>query len=122
MIRPHTILPALLLGVICYPLFAQWAPQPFLPPPTLRETPKPGAVKLFALAASQQGCDPEAEVSRNGNLLTVNLTVTEQENQIYNPSNGGTRDKVKLRSYGGCLSGPLIDTTPGSTLRVNVDN
>jgi FtsP/CotA-like multicopper oxidase with cupredoxin domain len=122
MIRAHTIMPALLLGVFCSPLFGQLAPQPFLPPPTLRETPKPGAAKAYAVTAPKQGCDPAAEVSHNGNLVTVNLTVTEQENQMYNPSHGGTRDKVKLRSYGGCLSGPLIETAPGSTLRVHLDN
>ncbi len=122
MIRPHEILPAMLLGAICAPLFGQLAPQPFLTPPALPEAPKPGAVKLFALAATRGGCDPAAEVSRDGNLMTVNLTVTKQENRIYNPSSGGTMDTVKLRSYGGCLSGPLIDTAPGTTLRVHLDN
>lgn len=32
-------------------------------------------------------------------------------------ANGG-KDEVTLRSYGGCLTGPVIDIKPGNTLRI----
>jgi FtsP/CotA-like multicopper oxidase with cupredoxin domain len=117
--------PALaLLIAACNPLFAQLAPQPFLAPPTPHQVPQPGVLRTLAVLESNGSCDPAAEVSRNGNLVTVSIKVTEQENKMYNPgsSSGVNTDTVKLRSYGGCLSGPLIEMVPGSTLRVNLDN
>ena len=49
----------------------------------------------------------------------MNLTVQERENTLKDPESGG-RDKVKLRSHGGCLTGPLLEVHPGNTLRVNL--
>jgi FtsP/CotA-like multicopper oxidase with cupredoxin domain len=124
-----SILPAALLFVLAASLFAQLGPQTFLPPPTLTEVQQPGALHMRAMAAIRSTptgtiCDPAAEVSHNGSIVTVTLGVEEHQNTIYNPGNPATnyRDTVALRSYGGCLTGPLIDTKPGTTLRVNLKN
>jgi FtsP/CotA-like multicopper oxidase with cupredoxin domain len=120
---------AALLFVLSTTLKAQLGPQTFLPPPPLSETQKPGALHMHAMAAvlstpSGSVCDPAAEVTHTGNIVTVTLGVEEHKNTIYNPGNPATnyRDTVSLRSYGGCLTGPLIDTKPGTTLRVNLTN
>jgi FtsP/CotA-like multicopper oxidase with cupredoxin domain len=120
---------AALLFVLSTTLKAQLGPQTFLPPPPLSETQKPGALHMHAMAAvlstpSGSVCDPAAEVTHTGNIVTVTLGVEEHKNTIYNPGNPATnyRDTVSLRSYGGCLTGPLIDTKPGTTLRVNLKN
>jgi hypothetical protein len=128
MIRRLSLLPAALF-FFAATTRAQLGPQDFLAPPTLTRTPAPTGLHLTAMAALKSTpagtpCDPAAEVSYTGNIVTVSLGVEEHENTIYNPGNpgGNYRDTVSLRSYGGCLTGPLIDTRPGTTLRVNLTN
>ena len=121
--RFHSILHALLAVTFSGPLLAQLAIQPFIAPPTLHATPKPGAARALAVKTTPANCDPAGDISRAGDVVTVNLTAIENVNEINNPGNpSGYKDKVKLRSYGGCLSGPMIETAPGTTLRVHLDN
>jgi FtsP/CotA-like multicopper oxidase with cupredoxin domain len=114
---------AMLLLVCGMPLSAQEpAPQPFFAPPRLPEKIQPGA-KLLAAPAVATGCKPDGDISRDGNLVTLHLVAEVAPNQINNPSfQGGTKDNVKLRSYGGCLTGPAIEVKPGNTLRIFLDN
>jgi len=95
--------------------------QPFLPPPALKEASKPGAARSLVATAPQQNCEPAGDIGHGGNIVTVNLTVRENVNEINNPAHA-YKDKVKLRSYGGCLTGPLIEAHPGNTLRVHLNN
>ncbi|MGS0743193.1 multicopper oxidase family protein [Glaciimonas sp. GG7] len=85
---------------------------------------KPGTLlKRNAQPATAAGCQPDGDISRDGHDLKLTLQVEVRPNEINNPSNpNGTKDKVSLRSYGGCLSGPLIEALPGDTLRVNLIN
>jgi FtsP/CotA-like multicopper oxidase with cupredoxin domain len=95
-------------------------PQPYLAPPQLSEK-KAGA--LLSLAPAATGCKPEGDITSNGNLVTMRLVAKVAPNKIRNPGtpNGGM-DNVALRSYGGCLTGPLVDTKPGNTLRILLRN
>ncbi|HEV2645888.1 MAG TPA: multicopper oxidase domain-containing protein [Acidobacteriaceae bacterium] len=82
------------------------------------------AMELVRATPPGAACDPAAEVSYNGNIVTVSIGVEEHQNTIYNPGNPATnyKDTVSLRSYGGCLTGPQIEAKPGTTLRVNLTN
>lgn len=123
---------ALLALALCWTsqqTLAQLAAQPFLALPRLPEKvpagpPKLGApLKLNAQLAPAAGCNPDGDITRDGHSVRVNLQVQVRPNEIYNPGNPtGAKDQVSLRSYGGCLSGPLIEAQPGDTLRVNLDN
>jgi FtsP/CotA-like multicopper oxidase with cupredoxin domain len=55
--------------------------------------------------------------------VTLRLVAKVAPNEIRNAAetNGG-KDKVALRSYGGCLTGPAIDVKPGNTLRIFLQN
>jgi FtsP/CotA-like multicopper oxidase with cupredoxin domain len=114
---------ALLLLVCGMPLSAQEpAPQPFFAPPRLPEKIQPGA-KLLTAPPVTTGCKPDGDISHDGNLVTLHLVAEVAPNQINNPSHqSGTKDNVKLRSYGGCLTGPAIEVKPGNTLRIFLDN
>ena len=108
---------------------AQAVAQPFLALPRLtQKAPAEPAKrdirqKLNAQPATAAGCNPDGDISRDGRDLSLTLKVQVRPNEINNPGNpGGAKDKVSLRSYGGCLSGPLIETQPGDTLRVNLVN
>ena len=65
-------------------------------------------------------------MSRNGSIVSVELDFVLADFKINNPDptdpqpNG--EDPVRLRSYGGCKSGPVIDVRPGDTLRVDLRN
>lgn len=104
---------------LCVPIAAQ-SSQPFLSPPRLK-APAAGAVKAMVATISSTGCDPAGDIGQVGNVVSVDLVVREDTNSIFNPS---TRimDQVRLRSYGGCLTGPLLELHPGITLRVHVTN
>ncbi len=106
--------------LLCHPVLAQSSPQSFVAPPTLQEKSAPGQKALF-FAAPKQGCNPSGDISHVGNLVTLDLNVLEHHNKIYNPGTG-VMDDVLLRSYGGCLTGPLIEVKPGNTLRVYLNN
>ena len=103
-------------------VFAQeLAPQPYLNPPQLPQKRVGPAVQLAP--AAETGCNPDGDITSVGNLVTMNLVAKVAPNKIRNPgSPGGGMDNVKLRSYGGCLTGPVIDTKPGSTLRILLRN
>ena len=103
---------------------AQPMPQPFVAPPHLAER---TTAELRVLRATQGvpagPCRPDGDVARAGNVINVRLVVETATNQIVNPGypNGG-KDKVSLRSYGGCLTGPMIEAAPGNTLTVFLYN
>ncbi len=96
----------------------------FRNPPTLRQTPPPGA-KSFLLIAPPAGtastCDPEASVSTAGNIVHVNLDIVLAHFTMFDPARG-VDDPVVLRSYGGCVTGPTVEVDPGTELRVDLNN
>ncbi len=114
--------PAALLSLLWMaPLCAQeLAPQPYLAPPQLSE--KKVETEL-ALPLAPIGCKPDGDITYAGNLVILHLVAKVAPNEIRNPGepNGG-KDKVALRSYGGCLTGPVIDVKPGNTLRIFLQN
>lgn len=118
--RLHLVLPSM-LSMLCLPVFTQQAPQPFAAPPTLQEKAVPGVELALALTAPKPGCNPTGDITHDGNLVTLHLNVVERPNQIYDPSTA-SMDNVMLRSYGGCLTGPLIELKPANTLRVFLNN
>ena len=104
------------------PLYAQdLLPQAFLAPPRLQEKSQFDN-KLLAEAVLIAGCRPEGDITRDGNLVTLHIVAKEASNQINNPTSPNTKDTVKLRSYGGCLTGPVIEAKPGNTLRLTLVN
>jgi FtsP/CotA-like multicopper oxidase with cupredoxin domain len=110
---------ALLLLASSTPLGAQQiTPQAFLAPPRLTENARPGLVA----AAPTTGCKPDGDIVRDGNLVTLHLVAKVAPNQINNPGQNGNKDNVRLRSYGGCLTGPAIEAKPGNTVRFFLDN
>ncbi|KFG98460.1 multicopper oxidase [Burkholderia paludis] len=114
---------AVLMLVANEPALAQLAAQPFLPPPKLAEKGPLEAPATIEKQSSATTCNPSGDITRDGQTVTLNLRVEKRENRIYNPGNpNGAEDRVRLRSYGGCLSGPLLELKPGNTLRVNLDN
>ncbi len=117
------VLAGLLVCTTSQAVFAELAAQPFLAPPRLVEKGAPGTLKATESTLAKTDCNPQGDITRDGQTVELNLQVQQRENYIYNPGNpDGAKDKVKLRSYGGCLSGPLIDVQPGNTLRVHLDN
>ncbi|BBP60000.1 multicopper oxidase domain-containing protein [Pseudomonas sp. St316] len=117
------VLAGLLVCTTSQAVFAELAAQPFLAPPRLVEKGAPGTLKATESTLAKTDCNPQGDITRDGQTVELNLQVQKRENYIYNPGNpDGAKDKVKLRSYGGCLSGPLIDVQPGNTLRVHLDN
>ena len=114
---------ATLLLLLCgTPLYAQdLLPQAFLAPPRLQEKSQFDN-KLLAEAVLIAGCRPEGDITRDGNLVTLHIVAKEASNQINNPTSPNTKDTVKLRSYGGCLTGPVIEAKPGNTLRLTLVN
>jgi len=119
----HRVLAGLMMCTASHATLADLAAQPFLSPPRLLEKGRPGTLKATELAVAQTGCNPAGDITRDGQTVELNLQVQKRENYMYNPGNSdGAKDKVMLRSYGGCLSGPLIDVKPGNTLRVHLDN
>jgi len=96
-------------------------PQPYILKPFGRATSaKP---ELLFKSPSEAKAAPEVQLDMNVKYL---------ERQIYNPANGGY-DKVRLRGYEDVnrpqgddvdapLVGPTIDTRPGQTIRVTLNN
>jgi len=73
--------------------------------------------------ATTTGCKPDGDITRDGNTVAVHIATEIAQNQINNPSSPrGGKDNVKLRSYGGCLTGPVIEAEPGNTVRIFLDN
>ncbi|MBB5062213.1 multicopper oxidase family protein [Granulicella mallensis] len=119
--RLRILLLSMFSALLCQPLVAQQSPQPFAAPPTLQEKALPGKTLSLALSQPKPGCNPSGDVTHNGNLVTLDLNVVKRPNKIYDPGTG-SMDDVDLRSYGGCLTGPLIEVNPGNTLRVFLHN
>ena len=126
---PHTYMVALALCCTSMHSLTQAAVQPFLAPPTLTEKsqagPPKGGNELMqnAQADAAAPCNPSGDISREGHDIKLTLPVEMRTNKIRNPAGPkGTMDTVSLRSYGGCLSGPLIEARPGDTLRINLIN
>jgi FtsP/CotA-like multicopper oxidase with cupredoxin domain len=122
-----TLVSLLTMGVS---LKAQLAPQPFLPPPRLQEKTGIESQNLLASRAANAGeCNPDGDITVGSNTVTVNLNVRYLPNTMRNPGDTMATppvpphmDNVQLRSYGGCLTGPLIEVKPGNTLRINLHN
>ena len=60
------------------------------------------------------GWGAEGDITRDGNLVTLHIVAKEASNQINNPTSLNIKDTVKLRSYGGRLTGPIIEAKPGT--------
>lgn len=119
----------MLLALSCtsmHPL-AHSAVQPFLAPPKLTEKSPAGPPQRESHLTMQVQpgigtiCNPSGDISRDGHDIRLTLPVEMRPNKIYNPATGDM-DQVSLRSYGGCLSGPLIEARPGDTMRINLVN
>src|ERR1700759_4464964 len=96
------------------------APQPFAAPPRLVEK---GKAAPLALPGAPAGCTPDAEITQVvGNLVTLHIEAKMAPNQIRDPGTPNGMDTVQLRSYGGCLTGPVIEAKPGSTVRILLHN
>ena len=118
--RLHQLILPLLSIVFCTSAAAQQqSPQPFLTPPRLVEK-APGG-RILTAAVRPGGCNADGDLTRDGNDVRVHLVAEVAPNQINNPATG-SKDNVKLRSYGGCLTGPVIEAKPGNTLRVFLEN
>ncbi len=107
-----------------YCLQSQSQIRTFQQPPTLKETPQPGAQSLLLMApapGTTSSCNPQANVSTDGNIVNVNLDIVSGQFKMFNPSSGAD-DLVELRSYGGCPTGPTIEVDPGTVLRVKLNN
>jgi FtsP/CotA-like multicopper oxidase with cupredoxin domain len=96
----------------------------FQQPPTLKQTPQPGAKSLLFMAAvpgAASKCNPQASITTNGSIVHVNLDIVRAHFAMFNPSTG-IDDPVELRSYGGCPVGPTVEVDPGTVLRVDLNN
>jgi FtsP/CotA-like multicopper oxidase with cupredoxin domain len=126
-----------LSGVFAASLCAHTQVRPFQPPPRLKENrPPAGAKKLYAFAAlAPQTCDPQGSVVREGSITSVSLNYVLANFTMFNPNSEysqdpidpkdptkGGIDHVRLRSFGGCPTGPLIEVAPGTTLRIDLNN
>lgn len=113
----------LMACVLCSPAYAELSAQSFQAPPRLAEKNAAGVLKLMSAKPQDSGCNPDGNITRDGNTVALSIDVEKRSNQIHNPENkDGAKDTVMLRSYGGCLSGPLVEVNPGNTLRVNLNN
>jgi hypothetical protein len=82
-------------------------------PPTLKQTPPPGAKSALLMSPASgtaSTCNPEANVSTDGNIVHVNLDIVLANFTMFNPSSG-VDDSVVLRSYGGCAAGQRLRWT-----------
>lgn len=123
----HVAMASLVLCWASQSALAQLTAQPFLALPKLSEKapvqPLNTQLQLNNPLAATAGCKPDGDISRDGHDVALTLRVEVRPNEIYNPGNAdGAKDQVSLRSYGGCLSGPLIEARPGDTLNVNLIN
>lgn len=108
----------LLTGCVSSPSPAQpRKPRNFEGPPRLTQT---GRVRPAAVIPSQTPCDP-GTVTTKGNLVSVEIHYKLADFTMYNPDSG-VDDRLMLRSYGGCKSGPLLELHPGNTLRLHLFN
>jgi hypothetical protein len=101
----------------------QLAPQPFLEPPKVAVEGQTTTELSLHPAAETTECWAAGTVKRDGNVVRLNWDLELKPNQIRNPGNpSGYTDHVSLRSFGGCLTGPVIEAKPGNTLRITLTN
>lgn len=114
----------LLLLAVGGSAFAQEMPQPFLAPPRLQEKTNAALMLMRAQEGVPTGiCHPDGDIEHQGNIIQLRLVAEVAPNSINNPrAPHGGKDPVSLRSYGGCLTGPVIEAKPGNTLRVHLFN
>lgn len=116
------LIPALAILASSFTAHAQV--RAFQQPPSLKETPQPGTSSLLLMApvpGTQTRCNPQANISTDGNIVHVNLDIVRAHFSMFNPATG-LNDPVELRSYGGCPTGPTIEVDPGTVLRVDLNN
>lgn len=105
-------------------LQAQSQMRTFQQPPTLKEAPQPGKKSLLLMTqapGTTSHCNPQADVSTDGNIVHVNLNIVRAHFTMFNPATG-IDDPVVMRSYGGCPTGPTVEVDPGTVLRVDLNN
>ena len=108
--------------------WAQAAPKvhPFEPPPSFVQSAPTGSKALALGAVAQQKCNPKGSFTRDGDVVSAKLNLVLADFTINNPDPTDPQkdgeDPVRLRSYGGCKSGPVLDVKPGDTLRVQFIN
>ncbi|SDO64969.1 multicopper oxidase family protein [Afipia sp. GAS231] len=101
----------------------QLTPQPYVDPPKLAEERQATTVLSVKPAGDATECWATGTVKHDGNLVRLNWALELKPNQIRNPGNpSGYMDHVSLRSFGGCLTGPVIEAKPGNTLRIVLTN
>jgi FtsP/CotA-like multicopper oxidase with cupredoxin domain len=77
------------------------------------------------VSTATTNCAPQGELSRDGRIVNVTLNVVLADFKINNPDKTTSptgEDAVRLRSYGGCKAGPLIDVLPGNAVRLTLKN
>lgn len=72
-------------------------------------------------ARPDQKCPRGLMPSRSGNTVSIGLEVAYADYELYNPWTDSF-DKVHLRSYNGCPTGPVVNVEPGMQLKVALDN
>ena len=108
------------LWAVCGPIDSQAQQRRtrnFEGPPRLTEA---GRARPAAALTGAQPCDP-GTVTVKGNLVSVEVHYKLADFTTYNPDSG-VDDRLMLRSYGGCKSGPLLELHPGNTLRLHLFN
>jgi len=96
----------------------------FEAPPTLVPVGPQAVVKtralLFSAKAPTDNCE-SSTVQVEGRVTNVALHEKLANFFMFNPDTG-QNDAVRLRSYGGCKSGPTIAVAPGDMLRIKLIN
>jgi FtsP/CotA-like multicopper oxidase with cupredoxin domain len=96
----------------------------FEAPPTLVPVGSQAASKtrtlLFSAKPPVSNCETST-VQVDGRVTNVALHYKLADFSMFNPQTG-VDDAVRLRSYGGCKSGPIIAISPGDTLRIKLIN
>lgn len=75
---------------------------------------------LRKAAAPEADC-PQTPVTVDGQNVSVDLQIAYSDHTLLNPDTG-TNDQVRLRTYNGCLTGPLLSVSPGDQLTVTMEN
>ena len=75
---------------------------------------------IGALQTAGYAC-PGSVAVRHGSEVRVTLTINYSDHTMWNP-NTQQDDKVHLRTYNGCLTGPTLTVRPSDTLLVTLKN
>ena len=96
----------------------------FMPVPrfTLPEGTAPLDTQSVKPAALTADCNPGPQKVL-GNATSVDLHLRRVSATINNPSEPDhPTDQLELRTYSGCLTSPMIDVTPGTSLQIHLYN